>query len=493
MQVQSPTSPNGTAIRRTDISPRKAAEECFLLLLRSYHEDPSRFAAGPSTMSDLFDLFRTTSKDLGIDSAALEQFWHTIVEKDDNTRYSKGLLGWLLCYSGLWDDPVALYQRLRPPIEFDPWPKPTKALPPEVPTAQPMQPQSVSTAAAAPAPTADPPAEKRQESGAIAATAHLFLDDPDSYPVIVGSLEEQHFLVVESLVNGIYAILTLLGGAFRYTGKNIEIVICDITGEKYLGFEKHRDVVYTAGEVPAHAHDIASEEQAWFLPLMEAVYRVRKDMRERIRDRRSGTGKAKSHRIYLVMRYYDVLFRRWSRLSRASNKGKMEALKEAWRLVYGHGDQADVDIPDAVEDILDEGGRCQVFVILTTSGPLSSVGDLNVSKATLNTLFTIVPGDAEAPTQRGFASARSILGDSRFEWTSQPTCNWTGAEVKKRLKEALKQGEDHAARTGDLIALISTDPPQIVAISRFSQNGADLVGYDSDILTQSYRYYLPSA
>lgn len=485
MEVATPTTPNNTAQPVVLSDVKKRTEECFVYLLRCYHDADNHMDW--EAMQYVFSYFRQMAEESNLAEYQLEGYWNRIEVKSESSRMQKNLLGWLLLYSGYWVDPTALFRRIQPSPEYNPWPNAPK-FPPKVHALKPAPegPVEMRPASAQPPPAPKPKPEPEKLDPVF------FERNPDFFPDTVGSLEEQNFLLVENLVDGVYPLVTLLGGAFRYTKKSMEIVICCPTGEGYLGFQKYPDVVYRAGNISPELiekHRL-TEEQAWFLPLMQGVYRVHRDMRSRADERGKGTG-GPHHRIYLVMRYYDIVLRKWNRMAKGG-KAKLEitALNKAWRAVYGHSDRTEINLPYAIEDILDEGSRCNVITVLTTSGGLGYVADLGLSLSKLNSLCAIIPGDFHAKTKRGFAAIRAVLSDSRFQWVSQSAGGLTGAAVKSLLEDALKAAESHSMNTGDLIALISSDPPKIAVIERRC-NGQDLKDYHSEPLTEGYQHYLP--
>jgi hypothetical protein len=301
----------------------------------------------------------------------------------------------------------------------------------------------------------------------------------------MGAIRKQHFLIIENLVNGFFALGVLLVGAFGANNRNVEFFIIDIKGEKYFGYEDLGVVHYASdmSGVTIPSGVTLSEEDTWFLPLMEAVWKAHKRLRGRIEKR----GSQDFHPLYIVFRHYDILHKRWNRLDKEERK----RLLDKWRQVYGHprGDQ--VIIPRAVDDIMDEGDAVSITGIVTTASP-GGATVVGLPQSTIDRMIIIIVGDAHADSGRGFWGIESSLSKGLFCFLRQDSITGMGEFVssetnKKTLALLVALGKRYSASSRQQVALVSTSPPMVMPILCHS-NGRSLKGYLSTKLAAKYLY-----
>lgn len=403
-----------------------------------------------------------------IGKQAVFSVWRRIPNpsNDSNLREMLQTIGWLLAHSGEFDGSTqVIANELSLDHRHNPWPE----QPPTGITSTPIRPQPAAPQDIRPEPhQPDSPPKQSFTHPDLDAFYALKGGEPslDAYQNFLGSITGQHFLIVEDMVDGAPALLQLLLGA-NDSDPDANGVIIDLVGDRYLGLELRKEVVFSAGDetldIPGRT---LTDEERWFLPQMEAVWRAAHVLGERMRIRktnaRSGQPLERFSPFFLVLRNWNRILKEW----RGLNATTIEKLLAVWRIAYGHKEGDVVNIAKDVDRILDLGYSCNSIIIMTVRG-LPPVDEIGMSLNALNSMLMIILGDATV--ERGGRALQSALSDGRLGFLTK--------DNKADIKTWIGGGMQYSLRTGHQIALASLDPPEVYVVptwKRGSKTGSKI-------------------
>jgi hypothetical protein len=409
----------------------------FRLLMQEY---ATQKPAAPDGLRDAYELMTAKFRECLITNHDVFDVWKRIPTKaadGSDTAPQKHHVGWLLAHSQRAGMPADVARHLSLDERYNPWPEQT------------------------PPPRHQPFTDPYASGGDKDPTGEL-LPHPDAFRSYMGRLHGQHILVVEGIVPGGPAIMQILLGAAQENkdaqGTTVKGVILDLTGETYLGLEENENAVYYDGMLDGS--EALTKEERDYLPQMEAIYQAIQILDGRIeikkKNSRAGTPCESFSPYYAVIRLWNVVSKDWAALLPATRK----SLQETWRTHYGHGEEENLDIKQAVSRIFDLGHTVNVILILSVS-LLGKVEQMGLSTYALNGMTILIV--AEPRIDGGTKAINAAMRDNRLEFISAHR-----DKIKAQLEVAQGRYASH-----DQFVLASVEPPEIFPLetSQVTEDG----------------------
>lgn len=329
--------------------------------------------------------------------------------------------------------------------------------------------------------------------------------EPGRFMSVLGK-PTANILIIEDRVSGLPALYNfihaVMGEAdarkqYEPEYKGPELKILDLTGERYLGYKGIPNVVFHPSLIEGRPHPESAPSMQVnpdiieMVPLLEGAYQAREALRRRLHLKRTTKTNAPYpvfHRLLFIVRWWDVILRRWERLGQP---GKAKAM-ELWRSFYGRQGDSDVNLLDVVIDFFTMGDavNCQLVVTVKSVSTVQLVG---LNKDDMASMLVIVPADACAKSDFGFAAINRILQDTRFDSIKYAGENAEHTKkVLERLKRLVELGKAYSLGTGHQIAFVGLESPQIMPLRVFDEEpGGNIIRLedrDSKNLREKYEH-----